>query len=137
MKKVHDALKKMGMIDNPEISELKRENDLLKKQLGEKKEDKDDKHFDILKKDLANDFQKLYEKERIINDKEEEMKLLLKKYNFLYGVRHIQMDISPGNPVNDFDYELRFHPIIFKKNSSNFDLDHMFHQNLCLNQIDC
>jgi hypothetical protein len=105
MKKVQDALKKIGMIDNPEISELKRENDLLKKQLGEKKEDKDDKHFDILKKDLANDFQKLYEKERIINDKEEEMKLLLKKYNYLYGVRHIQMDISPQNPVNDFVFE--------------------------------
>ena len=105
MKKIQDTLKKLGMMDNPEILELKKENDILKKQLMEQKDDKDDKHFDILKKDLANDFQKLNEKDRIINQKEEEMKILLKKYNYLYGIKHIQMDISPQNPVNDYVFE--------------------------------
>jgi hypothetical protein len=108
MKKVQMALDKLTkpkQIDNSELLELKKENDLLKKKIVEFSDKNDRGNFDILKKELANDFQKLNEKDSMLTKKEEEMKLLLKKYNFLYGVRHIQMDISPGNPVNDFDYE--------------------------------
>jgi len=108
MKKVQMALDKLTkpkQLDNSELIELKKENDLLKKKVVEFSDKNDKGNFDILKKELANDFQKLNEKDSMLAKKEEEMKLLLKKYNYLYGVRHIQMDISPGNPINDFDYE--------------------------------
>ena len=100
MKKVEAALKKLTKItENDELIDLKKENELLKKKMLE-----NDK-YDFIKKELTTDFQKLSEKEKNISQKEEEMKVLLKKYNYVYGVKHIQMDISPSTPINDYVYE--------------------------------
>ena len=106
MKKIQNTLKQMGLMENPEITELKKENEALRRKLIENKEYSDDNNkFDSLKKELAIDFQKLNEKEIQINQREEQMKLLLKKYNYLYGVRHVQMDITPNVPVNDYTFD--------------------------------
>ena len=100
MKKVEAALKKLTKTtENDELLDLKKENDILKKKISE-----NDK-YDFIKKEITTDFQKLSEKEKNITQKEEEMKLLLKKYNYVYGVKHIQMDISPSSPINDYVYE--------------------------------
>jgi len=99
MRKVEAALKKLTKVtpvDDKEIIELKKENELLKKKLN------DNDKFDFIKKELTQDFQRLSEKEKNIAEKEEEMEVLLKKYNYIYGIKNIQMDISPSIPKNDY-----------------------------------
>jgi len=95
MQKVQDALKKLGIskkVDTTDLDNLKKENKLLKKQLG----------FDFVKKEIGTEFTKLNEKEIEIRKKEEEMKVLLKKYSYVYGLKHVLMDISPQTSTSKY-----------------------------------
>jgi len=100
MQKIYNALKRLG-IENPNspdvnLKKIKKENKLLKKKLNETSS------FDLVKKEIGSEFSKLNEKELEINKKETEMKVLLKKYSYLYGLKHVQMDISPQTPTSKY-----------------------------------
>jgi hypothetical protein len=93
-------LRKLGL-EKPNLSDvnlekIKKENKLLKKKLNETSS------FDLVKKEIGSEFSKLNEKELEINKKETEMKVLLKKYSYLYGLKHVQMDISPQTPTSKY-----------------------------------
>ena len=106
MDKVQEALKKLGVNnDLYELNELKKENKILKKKINEISIVDDKSKFEFVKKEIGGEFTKLHEKENEIKKKEEEMKNLLKKYNYLYGLRHVQMDISPQNPLSNYVFE--------------------------------
>ena len=110
MEKIKEALKKLKVNENlVDMNSLIKENEQLKKQLNQLSE-MDDKHrFEFIKKEIGTEFTKLHERENEMNKKEDELKNLLKKYNFLYGLKHIQMDITPQNPVSK--YTFNFNPI--------------------------
>ena len=108
MNKVQDALKKLGINnDNSELIELKKELKILRKKVNENNSVDDRSKFEFVKKEIGSEFTKLHEKENEIKKKEDEMKGLLKKYNYLYGLRHIQMDISPQNPSSKYVFEFK------------------------------
>lgn len=100
MQKIYDALKRLGIEkpNSPDVNlkKIKKENKLLKKKLNETSS------FDLVKKEIGSEFSKLNEKELEINKKETEMKVLLKKYSYLYGLKHVQMDISPQTPTSKY-----------------------------------
>jgi len=100
MQKVYDALKRLGIekpnLPDVNLKKIKKENILLKKKLNETSS------FDLVKKEIGSEFSKLNEKELEINKKENEMKVLLKKYSYLYGLKHVQMDISPQTPTSKY-----------------------------------
>jgi len=100
MQKIHDALKRLGIekpnLPDVNLKKIKKENKLLKKKLNETSS------FDLVKKEIGSEFSKLNEKELEINKKETEMKVLLKKYSYLYGLKHVQMDISPQTPTSKY-----------------------------------
>lgn len=104
--KIQNMLKKMGLIESAEIEKLKNENLLLKEQL------KTPPKIDLIKQEITNEFQKLNEKDLEITKKEadmlkkeHELKLLLTKYNYLYGTSNIQLDISPIESNSNFTFE--------------------------------
>ena len=99
--KIQNTLKKLGMVDAKEVENIKRENEMLKNQIEYFSENK----LDLIKQEISLEFEKLYEKEILISKKEEEMKLLMKKYHYLYGTTNIQLDISPSEPHSDFSFE--------------------------------
>ena len=103
MNKIQNMVKKITeQEDSEEINILKDENEILKKKLSEI----DDKtKFDFVKKEIGNEFTKLNERELHVVKKEDELKVLLKKYNYLYGLRHIQMDISPQEASSNYIFE--------------------------------
>jgi len=105
MKKIKDVLKSMGAHDTAELIILKKENDSLKKKLSQVGEVDNKNKFEYVKKEIGSEFSKLYDKEKEINKKESEIKELLKKYNYLYGLKHIQMDISPSNSESNYVFE--------------------------------
>ena len=98
--KIQEALKRLGIQkkeqSNNDLIELKKENKSLKKKLSETT------GFDVFKKEIGTEFTKLQERELEIKKKEEEMGVLLKKYNFLYGLKQVQMDISPQNSPSKY-----------------------------------
>jgi len=99
--KIQNTLKKLGMVDAHEVENIKRENEMLKKQIEYFSENK----LDLIKQEISLEFEKLNEKEILISKKEEEMKLLMKKYHYLYETTNIQLDISPFEPHSDFSFE--------------------------------
>ena len=99
--KIQNTLKKLGMVDAQEVENIKKENEMLKNQMEYLSENK----LDLIKQEISLEFEKLYEKEILISKKEEEMKLLMKKYHYLYGTTNIQLDISPSDPHSDFSFE--------------------------------
>jgi len=100
MQKVYNALKRLGIekpnLPDVNLKKIKKENKLLKKKLNETSP------FDLVKKEIGSEFSKLNEKELEISKKETEMKVLLKKYSYLYGLKHVQMDISPQTPTSKY-----------------------------------
>ena len=100
MQKIQEALKKLGLekpnLPDVNLKKIKEENKLLKKKLNETSS------FDLVKKEIGSEFSKLNEKELELNKKETEMKVLLKKYSYLYGLKHVQMDISPQTPTSKY-----------------------------------
>jgi hypothetical protein len=105
MKKIKDVLKSIGAHDTAELIILKKENDSLKKKLSQVGEVDNKNKFEYVKKEIGSEFSKLYDKEKEIDKKESEIKDLLKKYNYLYGLKHIQMDISPSNSESNYVFE--------------------------------
>ena len=103
--KIQNTLKKLGMVDATEVEYIRKENKMLKNQLEYFSETK----LASVKQEISLEFEKLYEKEILISKKENEMKLLMKKYHYLYGTTNIQFDISPSEPHSDFLFE--FGPI--------------------------
>jgi hypothetical protein len=93
------------MVDATEVEYIKKENEILKNQLEYFSETK----LASVKQEISLEFEKLNEKEILISKKENEMKLLMKKYHYLYGTTNIQLDISPSEPHSDFLFE--FGPI--------------------------
>jgi hypothetical protein len=105
MKKIKELLKNVGGTDTAELLILKKENDSLKKKLSQLGDLDNKNQFEYVKKEIGVEFSKLNEKEKEIHKKESEIKELLKKYNFLYGLRHIQIDISPPIPESNYVFE--------------------------------
>ena len=103
--RIQNTLKKLGMVEASEVENIRRENEMLKNQLKLYNSSK----LDVVKQEIANEFEKLNEKESFISKKEEEMNLLMKKYNYLYSTSNIQLDISPSESNNQFTFE--FGPI--------------------------
>jgi hypothetical protein len=103
--KIQNTLRKLGMVDASEIEYIKKENEILKNKLEYFSENK----LDLVKQEISFEFNKLNEKEILISKKEEEIKLLMKKYHYLYGITNIQLDISPHDSRSDFSFE--FEPI--------------------------
>ena len=103
--KIQNTLKKLGMVNASEIEYIKKENEMLKKKLEYFSENK----LDSVKQEISFEFNKLNEREILISKKEEDMKLLMKKYHYLYGTTNIQLDISPIESRSDFSFE--FEPI--------------------------
>ena len=99
--KIQNTLKKLGMVDAQEVENIKRENEMLKNQI----EYFSDNKLDLIKQEISLEFEKLNEKEILILKKEEEMKLLMNKYHYLYGTTNTQLDISPSEPHSDFSFE--------------------------------
>jgi hypothetical protein len=99
--KIQNTLKKLGMVDAQEVENIKKENEMLKNQMEYLSENK----LDLIKQEITLEFAKLNEKEILISKKAEEMKLLMKKYHYLYGTTNIQLDISPSEPHSDFSFE--------------------------------
>jgi hypothetical protein len=102
MNKIQTMIKKITELDDlkEKIKESKEENERLKKKLLEEKP-----NFDFVKKEIGTEFTKLHARELEVLKKEEELKVLLKKYNYLYGLRHIQMDISPTTANSNYTFE--------------------------------
>ena len=103
--KIQNTLKKLGMVNASEIEYIKKENEMLKNKLEYFSENK----LDSVKQEISFEFNKLNEREILISKKEEDMKLLMKKYHYLYGTTNIQLDISPIESRSDFSFE--FEPI--------------------------
>jgi hypothetical protein len=105
MGKIKEALKKLKVDDNLlEMDKILKENESLKLKI---KMFDDKTKFDYVKKEIGSEFTKLHEREKEIYKKEDEMKQLLKKYNYLYGLKHIQMDISPPTSTNKYTFEFQ------------------------------
>ena len=103
--KIQNTLKKLGMVEASEVEKIKKENEILKNQLSNFNNNK----MELVKQDIILEFEKLNNKEILITKKKEEMKLLMVKYQYLYGTSNIQLDISPDEPLSHFSFE--FGPI--------------------------
>jgi hypothetical protein len=101
MKKIQETLKKLGATNSAEMLQLKKENEQLKQLL----ENNNSNKITTLKKDIAIEFAKLEEKKDFIETKENELTYLLKKHNYLYGTKHIQLDISPTTSSSNYTFE--------------------------------
>ena len=104
MNKIQTMIKKITELDDlkEKMKESKEENDKLKKKLLEIEEKP---NFEFVKKEIGTEFTKLNARELEVSKKEEELKVLLKKYNYLYGLKHIQMDISPTTANSNYTFE--------------------------------
>ena len=103
--KIQNTLKKLGMVEAYEVEKIKKENEILKNELSHFNNNK----MDLVKQDIILEFEKLNNKETLVTKKIEEMKLLMVKYQYLYGTSNIQLDISPDEPLSNFSFE--FGPI--------------------------
>ena len=103
--KIQNTLKKLGMVEASEVEKIKKENEILKNQLSQFNNNK----MELVKQDIILEFEKLNNKETLVTKKIEEMKLLMVKYQYLYGTSNIQLDISPDEPLSHFSFE--FGPI--------------------------
>ena len=99
--KIQNTLKKLGMVEASEVEKIKKENEILKNQLSNFNNNK----MELVKQDIILEFEKLNNKEALITKKMEEMKILMKKYQYLYGTSNIQLDISPDEPLSNFSLE--------------------------------
>jgi hypothetical protein len=99
--KIQNTLKKLGMVEASEVEKIKKENEILKNQLN----NFDNNKMELVKQDIILEFEKLNNKEALITKKMEEMKILMKKYQYLYGTSNIQLDISPDEPLSNFSLE--------------------------------
>jgi len=99
--KIQNTLKKLGMVEASEVEKIKKENEILKNQLN----NFDNNKMELVKQDIILEFEKLNNKEALITKKMEEMKILMKKYQYLYGTSNIQLDISPDEPLSNFSFE--------------------------------
>jgi hypothetical protein len=102
--KIQNTLKKLGMVEASEVEKIKKENEILKNQLNNF-----NNKNELIKQDLILEFEKLSNKEALLTKKMEEMKILMEKYQYLYGTSNIQLDISPNDPLSEFSFE--FGPI--------------------------
>ena len=103
--KIQNTLKKLGMVEASEVEKIKKENKILKNQLSNFNKNENE----LIKQDLILEFEKLNNKETLLTKKMEEMKILMEKYQYLYGTSNIQLDISPNEPLSEFSFE--FGPI--------------------------
>ena len=103
--KIQNTLKKLGMVEASEVEKIKKENEILKNQLSNFNKNENE----LIKQDIILEFEKLNNKETLLTKKMEEMKILMKKYQYLYGTSNIQLDISPNEPLSEFSFE--FEPI--------------------------
>ena len=103
--KIQNTLKKLGMVEASEVEKIKKENEILKNQLSNFNNNK----MELVKQDIILEFEKLNNKETLVTKKIEEMKLLMVKYQYLYGTSNIQIEISPDEPQSHFSLE--FEPI--------------------------
>jgi len=103
--KIQNTLKKLGMVEASEVEKIKKENEILKNQLSNFNKNENE----LIKQDIILEFEKLNNKETLLTKKMEEMKILMKKYQYLYGISNIQLDISPNEPLSEFSFE--FEPI--------------------------
>ena len=103
--KIQNTLKKLGMVEASEVEKIKKENEILKNQLSNFNKNENE----LIKQDLILEFKKLNNKETLLTKKMEEMKILMEKYQYLYGTSNIQLDISPNEPLSEFSFE--FGPI--------------------------
>jgi hypothetical protein len=99
--RIQNTLKKLGMVESSEVEHIKKENEMLKTQLRQFNSGK----MDTVKQEIATEFEKLNEREIVVSKKEEEMKLLMKKYHYLYNTNNIQLDISPPESKSEFSFE--------------------------------
>ena len=103
--KIQNTLKKLGMVEASEVEKIKKENEILKNQLSNFNNNKNE----LIKQDIILEFEKLNNKETLLTKKIEEMKILMEKYQYLYGTSNIQLDISPNDSLSEFSFE--FGPI--------------------------
>ena len=108
VRKIQDTLKKLGMVEYSEVQHLVNENNFLKSQMKTLSSSGNNK-VDNVRQDIAIEFDKLTEKDRILTQKEDELKKLIKKYNHVYGISNVQLDISPSESKSVFKFE--FEPI--------------------------
>ncbi len=108
VRKIQDTLKKLGMVEYSEVQHLVNENNLLKSQMKTLSSSGNNK-VDNVRQDIAIEFDKLTEKDKILTQKEDELKQLIKKYNHVYGISNVQLDISPNESKSVFKFE--FEPI--------------------------
>lgn len=108
VRKIQDTLKKLGMVEYSQVQHLVNENNLLKSQL-KTLSSSDNNKVDNVRQDIALEFEKLTEKDKILSYKEDELKKLIKKYNHVYGISNVQLDISPSESKSIFKFE--FEPI--------------------------
>ena len=98
VKKIQETLKKLGMVEYSKVENLINENNLLKLQirdLSSKEPKATESNIDI---------EKLKEKEKLLLKKEEELKGLIKNYNYVYGTTNVQLDISPSESKSVFNF---------------------------------
>ena len=108
VRKIQDTLKKLGMVEYSEVQHLINENNFLKSQMKNLSPSGNNK-VDNVRQDIAIEFEKLTEKDKLLSQKEEELKKLIKKYNHVYGISNVQLDISPSESKSIFKFE--FEPI--------------------------
>ena len=108
VRKIQDTLKKLGMVEYSEVQHLVNENNFLKSQMKTLSSSGNNK-VDNVRQDIAIEFEKLTEKDKILTQKEDELKKLIKKYNHVYGISNVQLDISPSESKSIFKFE--FEPI--------------------------
>lgn len=98
VKKIQETLKKLGMVEFSQVQNLINENTLLKlrmKELSSKGNETPENNLDL---------EKLKEKEKLLIKKEEELKGLIKNYNYVYGTSNVQLDISPSESKSIFNF---------------------------------
>jgi hypothetical protein len=92
--KIQNTLKKLGMVEASEVEKIKKENEILKKELIYFNNNESERQDLILEKE-------------ILLKKKDEMNILMEKYKYLYETSNIQLDISPTEPLSEISFEFR------------------------------
>jgi hypothetical protein len=104
LKKIQDSLKRLGINTSnleemnrlkEEMNILKEENELLKERINE---------VENLKSEISEEFNKLSQRNDEISKKESEIKKVYERYQYMFGLAEIQLDISPQESLSDYTF---------------------------------
>ena len=100
IEKIQTTLKKLGMVEYSEVEHIYNENKYLKSQL----QTNSTTEINKVKQDLFIEYEKLTEKDKLLTEKEEEIKKLIKQYNYVYSTSNIQLNIDSVESINNYSF---------------------------------